>query len=256
MYTIKVRRKSFFLTWQFVAFKLLFLAALAIWLGKPTGTIEGSIALEMPQFGLSTYDMGSNHVYAIAIGPRGDQSDERGVWIKQDGSFRIDQLPVGEYQLKVRAPGFGNEYQSGIFVDEAKVTRLREPIRLAVLQPSISIASNRRVFTTRETPNFWINATGSAKLNVQVYKKDLMAKTNRLGFGNFTMNTGFTFSKNISGTAANPFPKEAPLMKFVRELHTDWEDSANAQFKLEKPLPPGEYVIVAEGYSFNGATLD
>ncbi|HMW92501.1 MAG TPA: carboxypeptidase-like regulatory domain-containing protein, partial [Candidatus Obscuribacter sp.] len=90
-------------TWEFLILQILALALVAVMLETPTGSIAGTIALEKKQFGVYSYNLKENKVYALVNGPRNGPQVERGVWVNDDGSFRIDQLPVGEYMLEVRA---------------------------------------------------------------------------------------------------------------------------------------------------------
>src|SRR6185295_16551966 len=55
-----------------------------------------------------------------------------------------------------------------------RVTQER-PISMELLTPSVNIASNSRVFTTKDAPRFWINSSGADKAHVAVYKKDFLA---------------------------------------------------------------------------------
>ena len=108
MFTGKVRgfsAKSLF-SWQFLMIKILLLALVAVLVEKPTGVMGGRISVGQKGFGLHTYDIKANKVYVIAEGPRNGPSIERGVWVQDDGHFKFDHLPVGEYQIKVRAVGF------------------------------------------------------------------------------------------------------------------------------------------------------
>src|SRR5208282_4235849 len=97
--------KTFF-SWQFLMFKVLLLVILAMVLEKPAGSLAGRISLGKTTFGLHTYDIRGHHVYAMVEGPREGQSQERGVWVNDDGTFKFERLPVGEYQLRVRAKGY------------------------------------------------------------------------------------------------------------------------------------------------------
>src|SRR5687767_4935639 len=117
----------------------------SIGLEKPVGSLAGQIALEQGGFGLHSYDIKGNKVYAVALGPRGTQMIERGVWVKPDGRFQIDRLPVGEYTLKVRAPGYASRHEQSIYVDEGQVTELPRTLSMTILDPSVNIASNSRV---------------------------------------------------------------------------------------------------------------
>src|SRR5271156_5174748 len=105
--------KNLFLSIHLTLLKLVLLACLSVSLTKPTGSVSGQIALEQKGFHLYSSDIRQNKVYAVATGPNGEETIERGAWVKPDGSFRIDQLPVGEYSLKVHAQGFSTYHQSG-----------------------------------------------------------------------------------------------------------------------------------------------
>src|SRR5690349_20565826 len=89
---------------------------IAIAIEKPVGAISGQIDMEEEGFNLSTYNIRDHKVYALAIGPRGGKNVERGAWVNPDGTFKIAQLPVGEYDLRIRATGFSTAEQQGIFV--------------------------------------------------------------------------------------------------------------------------------------------
>ncbi len=231
-----------------VALLLIFTAGvIAIATEKPVGSISGKIAVEEAGFNLKTYDIRKNKVYALAVGPQGGDIIERGVWVKPDGTFQINQLPVGEYSLQVRAAGFSTANQQDIFVDEAKLTRLKNPVALAILEPSVNIASNSRVFTSRETPHFWLNATGSDEATVRIYRKDVLALLK-----NSNAKNGLEFSSDLSiykpyqQKQGRLFSGEKPVKTLSRRLSRDSEDWSHAEFKLDKPLPLGEYMVVAE----------
>jgi alpha-2-macroglobulin len=220
---------------------------IAIAIEKPVGTISGKIALEEEGFNLSTYNIRENKVYALAIGPRGGDIVERGVWVNPDGTFQISQLPVGEYDLRIRATGFSSTDQQGIFVDEAKVTQLPDPIHLAIHQPSVNIASNSRVFTSKEQPHFWLNASGSIQASVKIYRTDilsLLAKSKHDDTLDFSSDLSIykPYQKNVPKFLI----KEKPIQVLTRKLNSDREDWSHTEFKLDKPLPAGEYVLIAE----------
>lgn len=227
--------------------------AIAIGLEKPVGSISGRIAVEEKGFDLSTYDMKKNKVYALAVGPRGGDIVERGVWVKPDGTFEINQLPVGEYSLTVRATGFATADQQGIFVDDAKIVALKEPVHLAILEPSVNIASNTRVFTSKEVPHFWLNASGSDQATVKIYRKDILSLLKQSH-----QKDGLDFSSDL--TLYKPYQKkegalyqaEQPLQILSRKLERDYQDWSHAEFKLNKPLSAGEYVLVAEVKNLKG----
>ena len=219
----------------------------SIALEVPTGSIDGHISLEQPDFKLQSYDLREHKVYALVTGPgtRGDV--ERGVWVNRDGSFKISRLPVGEYQLKVRAPGFSTARQTGIFVTEADTTHL-QALAMSIQAPSVNVASNCRVFTTKETPYFWLNASGSVKANVRIYKKDILSlvKANKPEFS-----SGLTLYKPWD-VKTPLFEKETPLFAFERKLEPDEEDWARANITLDASLDRGDYVAVVEVQNFKG----
>lgn len=237
--------------WGALALILVFVAGvIAIATEKPVGAISGRIALEQAGFNLKTYDIRKNKVYALVVGPQGgtgDQMVERGVWVQPDGTFQINRLPVGEYDLRVRATGFSTASQQGIFVDEAKTTQLKHSVEMAILEPSVNIASNSRVFTTKEIPHFWLNATGSDEATIRIYRKDILSL-----LAQSRQKDGLEFSNDLSiykpyrQKQGDLFQHEKPVQILTRKLTRDGEDWSYVEFKLNKPLPAGEYVIVAE----------
>lgn len=152
------------------------LAVAGIVLTQPVGAITGRVSVMNPDnTGLSTYDMRSNKVYAMVSGPRtaNGYGNERGVWVNSDGTFTIPRLAVGEYSLRVKAPNFETINEYAIQVTEGEATKINKVLTLNPLNPYVSIASNTRVFTTKEAPHFWINASGATQSSVNLYKADL-----------------------------------------------------------------------------------
>ncbi|WP_303674878.1 MG2 domain-containing protein [Vampirovibrio chlorellavorus] len=220
--------------------------AIAIGLEKPTGSLAGKIDLEQEGFQLSSYDIKGNKVYALAVGPRGGTLVERGVWVKPDGTFKINQLPVGEYSLTVRAPGFSTTDEQGLFVDEAKTTQLKDAVHLAILEPSVNIASNTRVFTGKEVPHFWLNAMGSDQATVRIYRKDMLSLLQNSRQNGMDFSADLSLYKPYQKNSGVLFKNETPLKTLSRKLERDYQDWSHAEFKLNEPLPPGEYLLVAE----------
>jgi alpha-2-macroglobulin len=249
------------LSWELLLLKFLLLALAAVLLSKPVGSISGQIAMEQDGFNLYSYDMKGHKVYAIAIGPRSAKvEEERGVWVDKDGNFKIDQLPVGEYSLRIRVPGFSTTYESGIMVGEGKVTQLTNPVRLDISQPSITVGSNARVFSTKDKPTFWANAQGSTNVNVKVYKKDLFQI---LGTED-EKHLGVEISSDLSlykpySSENNKFDvfakkKMEPVQTWKRTLQSDLSDWSHETFKMDKPLPPGDYFAVCEATNIRKET--
>lgn len=248
------------ISWPLILMKVLLLLVLGVALEKPVGSISGHLALEQEGFNLYTYDMRGHHVYAMAIGPRGSAQQERAVWVKEDGSFRIDQLPVGEYELKVHVPGFATSYDSGIFVEKNQVTALNHDIALELSKPSVRIGAQTSVFTTKQPPHFWINAEGSSQATVKVFKRDMKGLLDGLIEAKKPVNAGkkygFEINSDLSvykpydeaskGKAVQFFSAMQPVRVWERELNSNDSDYSHQEFKFENPLPPGDYFALAQ----------
>ena len=63
------RPKNQFLSWEVMLLWALLAAAVAVFLQRPAGSVSGVIALEEKKFGLSSYNIRQNKVYAGATGP-------------------------------------------------------------------------------------------------------------------------------------------------------------------------------------------
>lgn len=245
------------MSWEFLVLKIMVLSMLGVYLERPVGSLAGQISLEQRGFGLSSYNMRDNKVYAVATGPRSGPSIERGVWINNDGTFRIDQLPVGEYELKLRATGFGTEYINGLFVEEGKVNQIRDHIAMHLIEPGISIGSNMRVFTTKEKPYLWVNAQGASKARVKIYRTDLVELSASKKFKEWGYELTHSLNLYRSNTAKykTPMEGEKPLVAVERKLEQDDSDSARADIKLDHALQPGDYLVVAEADAINSTKV-
>ncbi|CAN5214349.1 hypothetical protein BH11CYA1_BH11CYA1_17760 [soil metagenome] len=235
-------------TWLFVALQVVIVAMAAVMLDKPMGAIAGRVAIEQKGFHLKSYDLKDNKVFVLATGPRTGPSVERGAWVNNDGTFKIEQLPVGEYTIRVRAPGFSTAMVNNLFVVQGKPQNIPEPVQLTLLSPTVNIASNTRVFTTKEAPHFWVNATGASDAKVQVYKQDFLSlisspEAKKMGI---SLASDFNIYVDSSKKFASPFAKMTPVANFSRKLTMDDSDSANAQFKFDHALPAGDYFAHAE----------
>lgn len=243
-------QKNLFLSWEVMLLYCLLGAVVLLLLQQPSGSVSGQIALETdPKFGLFSYGLRKNKVYAVATGPREGITIARGVWVNDDGTFTINQLPVGEYQIKVRAPGFETETVESVFVTSGKVGAIPGVIELHGLEPSVSIASNVRVFTTQENPTFWINATGAVESTIKLYRKPFLETVTSKPFVDKDVHVSNDMSlyPSYNSKFESPFPvKETPFKVLTRKLSPNWEDSARADFKLDNDLPPGDYFVVAQ----------
>jgi alpha-2-macroglobulin len=236
---------------------------------QPSGSISGAVSLEKAEFHLQNFDLRGKKVYVTASGPRGRRNQEYGVWVKPSGKFRIDHLAKGEYLLKAHAEGYTTIYQSGIFVDDGGVNRIEHPIALEILNPSVSIASNRRVFTSKEQPEFWLNCSGANKANVRIYQTDIVKLMRSTNAANKKLTEQLntpkgahtsvefydpqvTFSNNLNITKGQGtkepdlFPNQKAVQDLDRKLELNGDGAAGVAFKLKNPLPAGDYVGLAE----------
>ncbi|MDX2085722.1 MAG: MG2 domain-containing protein [Candidatus Melainabacteria bacterium] len=234
------------------------LAGLAIALETPVGSLNGQLSLEAPQFNLSTQAMRDNRVYVLATGPRSNpQPQEVGVWVQPDGQFQFPKLAEGEYSLKIRAVGYETLYQHGIFVNADKPNTLKTPIRLAMLKPYIRAGSNTRLFTTTETPHFWINGSGVRQARIRIFHQPIEPFIRQ---ADQTPPAGpLEFSDSLSvyrrGGSAVPmsnWPSGKPVQTLQRTLHSDGSDWVRADVKLNKPLPAGDYLAVVDAKNHKG----
>jgi uncharacterized protein YfaS (alpha-2-macroglobulin family) len=243
--------------WGLALMSMLLLAGVGIALEKPVGSLGGRISLEESGFNLETYDLRGRKVYAMAIGPREGTPVERGVWVQPDGTFRIDQLPQGEYSLRVRAPGFETYNESGLFVEEGRLTTLAESISMHVIHPYISVGAPSRVFTTQEQPSFWLNASGGDKVTVKVYRYDMKQALLQGHIGSekeLSFSYDLSLYKPSSNQKATFLDGLKPVQELKRTLTLDQEDWGRSDVKLDKPLPPGDYVVVTQLQGFRDQT--
>ncbi len=261
-----------FLSFSAILVQLAFFALVNVGLEKPVGSISGRVSLEKPGFHLHFSNLKNKKVYALAILRTGPGNDERGVWVKPDGTFQIDHLPAGEYSLRIDAPGY-SESERAEFVNDGTVTKLEEQIYLEIMHPSVQIASNRKTFTSEELPYFWINCVGATKATVKLYKTDILKfkqsvlAANKKAQGtnanqnedsppenNFPVSFSSYLSlyKNYGTKEPDLFRNQKPAKILNREIETKGDQWVNAQFKLNSPLVQGDYVGLVEIASVSG----
>jgi uncharacterized protein YfaS (alpha-2-macroglobulin family) len=237
--------------WQLLLLKVLLLALVAVLVEKPSGMLTGRISLQQKGFGLNTYDIRENRVYVIAEGPRNGPSLERGVWVQPDGSFKFDHLPVGEYQLRVRAKGFASAENYGLFVEEGKVTAVKDTIAMTILEPSVSLAQTSRVFTTAEASNLFVNAIGATTSTVKLYKADFIPFIKAAKAKGVDCSNDLNIYAADTTATSNPLDKQKPLLERHSKLELDWTDSAHASVNFGK-LAPGDYFVFGEVKGLRG----
>jgi uncharacterized protein YfaS (alpha-2-macroglobulin family) len=255
------------LSWQFMLLKLALFGLVAVFLQQPAGSVKGRIALELPGFHVHSYDIRGNNVYALATGTGAVAQVERGAWVSSDGTFEINQLPKGEYSLLVRAPGFEDLYKYGVFVNDGQAANLGNELVLEAQKPSVRIGSNARVFTSKEFPHFWLSTSGADQATVKIYRfnaLDLLAgrtsvtakvssteqsdALSRSDIAALKLNTSSDLSIYKPYNAKNPLTnlKKKPFLTLERPLEAKDGNWARPDFKLDKPLPDGDYLVTAE----------
>lgn len=90
-----------------------------------------------------------------------------------DGTFRMDRLPVGQYNVQARAKGFDSQWSSPpIQVEEDRtVSEIR--FALAPRDPSVFFAQHQRVFTPEEKVRLGLRGTLLDQLHLKLYRIDL-----------------------------------------------------------------------------------
>ncbi len=232
-----------------ISLAFILFGAIIIYLESPFGSIAGQIALKGSGKFIASYDLEpKDKVYALAIKNEiGKQPLERGVWVENNGHFKINKLPVGEYTLRIKAPNYGTYNEYGLYVADGQ-TAVAKNIVLTPIEPWASLGSNTRVFNSQEKPYFWINASGAQKAIVKIYKTDILQ---------LRQNKDLELSAELNLFRPNKEPSQIfdqndLIHTLERELKPDYTDWARADFKLEKPLPMGDYIAVLEIFNSNG----
>lgn len=244
-------------SWELILIQLILFVVLVLVLEKPTGSISGRIAVELPQLHLMSFDFQKNKAYVLATSTKEGENNERGVWVNSDGTFKINRLPVGEYSLRVKAPGFSSGNQYGLYVEDGQDTKLKETMVLNLEHPSLNLAAQSRVFTGQEQPRFWINASGANRVQVKIYQRNMLPQLMHSPDGKGTLEVSTDLSiykpygeqqdnlKKIIGNARS-------LAAWDRKLTPDRQDWSHEEFRLDKPLPKGDYLVTGEAYSISG----
>jgi alpha-2-macroglobulin len=225
------------------------LLGLCIAMDKPKGSISGQIQSqksESSQFKTFYQKIKTKTVYALATtqGKEGESPISRGAWINESGKFQINNLPIGEYSLQIKAPNYQTIYEYGINVEEAKDTNIKQK-SLEILEASVNVGANKRVFTTKEKPYFWVNASGADKAEIKIYKANMKPLILAYKEG---QKQNIEFSDNLSLLKPKKNITELlalgePIQTLVRELKSNGEDWTQANIKLDKPLSAGDYIV-------------
>lgn len=116
---------------KFVRVAGVFCLACRAFAQDPVGAIEGQIA-----DGSSAPVAAHVSVENLATGLRKEADSEK------NGLFRVPQLPVGQYRVRVDAPSFSSFNQAPVTVDLGQSARLEITLQIATVQSSITVTGD------------------------------------------------------------------------------------------------------------------
>ncbi|HEY9900535.1 MAG TPA: alpha-2-macroglobulin family protein [Pantanalinema sp.] len=90
-----------------------------------------------------------------------------------DGTFRMDRLPVGQYNVQARARGFDSQWSSPAIQVEEDRTVENVRFALAPRDPNVYFAHHQRVFTPKEKVRLGLRGTLLDRLHLKLYRIDL-----------------------------------------------------------------------------------
>ncbi len=92
---------------------------------------------------------------------------------RDDGSFRMDRLPIGRYNVQARDRGYEAQWSSPpILVEEGKTLEGLK-FNLSPRAPSLTAAQTQRVFTPAEKVRIGVRGTLIDRMHVKLYQLDL-----------------------------------------------------------------------------------
>lgn len=238
------------LKWILTILALICLVVVGIMLEKPTGSISGQLLLadvvkKGEQITYSTDNIKSAGAYVVAYG-----SVVRGSYVDAEGRYKFDNIPVGSYRLQARANGYSSETSWDVTVKESERTQ-PEKIKLNFQEPSLSLSSEIRVFTSKERPRFWARTSAIKDVKIEVYdfdpEKFLQYKDIKLDDRYSFLQESYYYGSydKIAGVIKD----KQPIKVLNKTVSYGLEDYANANFELSDKLSEGSYLVKASGYS-------
>lgn len=97
---------------------------------RVAGAVQGSVV----------YQTGSAVVGATVTLRNQGTNQTRRISTKPEGSFRADELPVGQYELRVESPGFSPYVNSAILVSIGRVVEVTVQLAPATVQEQITVS--------------------------------------------------------------------------------------------------------------------
>ncbi|MEN9231264.1 MAG: MG2 domain-containing protein, partial [Thermostichus sp. DG02_5_bins_236] len=212
------------------------LVALVVFLGlglavllseQPTGSLVGSVNLPAGSTGT---------VQVIASGPV-----NRSVSLTEDGQYRFDRLPLGQYRLTVQGGGLETLSSEGVAQVREGATARIPNLRPRLLPPSLTLYSTSQVFTTGEKAQLQMRATSLRSVQLHLYRfslrdvqgSPLLRDLANSGYGSLN-------------PALQPLVRQEHLRTWQQPLRQEPEGWTTQTLDLGL-LPPGAYWVEAEG---------
>ncbi len=161
---------------------------------------------------------------------------------QEDGTFRMDRLPIGRYNVQARARGYESQWSSPpILVEEDKtVEGLR--FSLSPRAPSLSFSQHQRVFTPQDKLRIGLRGTLIDHLKIRLYRIDV----DRLA-------TNFNTFRSLNDAKAEDLGDRATLVKEwekpVQKRADDEDDWFYRSIDIPEQLGKGTYMLDIEGTS-------
>lgn len=195
---------------------------------QPTGSLVGSV--ELPA--------GSppGVVQVIASGPV-----SRSIGLTESGPYRLDRLPLGQYQVTVQGAGLETlPSQVAAQVREGATARI-PTLRPRLLPPSLNLYSTSQVFTSAEKAQLQMRATSLRSVQLQLYRFSLKDVQGSPLLGDLA-NSGY----GSLNPALQPLLRQERIRSWQQPLRQEPEGWITQTLDLGI-LPPGAYWVEAEG---------
>lgn len=245
--------------WLVTAIIFICLIAVGIILEKPRGNLVGNVQLQSSTskvFGTPIYTVDNIRKANARVVAYGQVT--RASYVNSKGEFKITGLPVGNYTLSVKANGYETETKWGLEVKEAQDTKV-QAVSLKYLTPSISVASDSRVFTTEEDPYLWFTSSAIENLDINLYSFDPMEvfgspDIKKSDYGSFLLGNYYYGSADFVKLIIK---SKEPMKTWNKKVVYDGSDYGRTPLKISEKLPQGSYIITVSGKGqMDGVTRD
>ena len=159
----------------------------------------------------------------------------------EDGSFRMDRLPIGRYNVQARARGYEAQWSSPpILVEEGKTLEGLK-FSLSPRAPNLTAAQVQRVFTPAEKVRIGVRGTLIDRMHLKLYQLDLSKVVQN---SNSLMNL-------VDRNPAELGDRALLIREWDREIGRQAADEDDWFFRAieVKDLKPGAYMLQMDGTS-------